>query len=91
MRRHRPDTVSPPGETLAEVLEENGMSQAELCRLMGRPCKTINEIIKSKAAITPETALQLEGALGIEAEFWVQREATYRLWLARKTAARGGG
>jgi len=49
---------------------------------MGRPKKTINEIIQGKAQITPETALQLERVVGIPADFWVERERRYRLKLA---------
>jgi HTH-type transcriptional regulator/antitoxin HigA len=78
-----PDYVSPPGETLSETLETIGMSQAELARRMGRPVKTINEIIQKKAAITAETALQLEQVLNIPASFWLQREQQYREALAR--------
>lgn len=76
--QYTPDYVSPPGETLQEVLEERGMSQAELAERTGRPKKTINEIINGKAAITPETALQLERVLGIPASFWNNRERRYR-------------
>ena len=79
-----PDAVSPPGETLLEVLESRGMSQAELADRTGRPTKTINEIIRGKAAITPETAIQFELALGIPATFWNNRERHYRESLARK-------
>jgi len=78
-----PDAVSAPGETLEEVLEERGMSQAELAERTGRPKKTINEIVKGKAAITPETALQFERVLGIPAGFWIAREQNYRESLAR--------
>jgi addiction module HigA family antidote len=80
---YQPDYVSPPGETLLETLETIGMSQAELARRMGRPAKTINEIIQGKAAITAETALQLEQVLHIPAVFWLKREQYYREWLAR--------
>ncbi|MDF5726923.1 MAG: HigA family addiction module antitoxin [Rhizonema sp. PD38] len=76
--QYKPDYVSPPGETLEEVLEERGMSQAELAERTGRPKKTINEIINAKAAITPETALQLERVLGIPASFWNNRERRYQ-------------
>lgn len=79
-----PDYVSPPGDTLEEILEERGMSQAELAERMGRTTKTINEIIKGKAPITPETALQLERVLNIPAQFWNSREQQYREALARK-------
>ncbi len=82
--QYNPSEVSLPGETLLEVLEERGLTQAELAERTGRPRKTINEIIKGKAAITPETALQLERVLGIPASFWNTREAHYRESLAKK-------
>jgi addiction module HigA family antidote len=82
---HRDWTVV-PGEILVEALEERGMSQSELARRMGRPTKTINEIANGKAAITPETAIQLELTLGISAAFWNNLEASYRAHLARERA-----
>ncbi len=81
--KYKPDTVSPPGDTLLEAIEMHGLSQAQLAERTGRPKKTINEIIQGKAAITPETAMQLELVLGISASFWLSREAKYREWLAR--------
>ncbi|OFX59416.1 MAG: XRE family transcriptional regulator [Bacteroidetes bacterium GWA2_30_7] len=74
--------ISPPGDTLAETIDIKGISQPILAMRMGRPIKTINEIIKGKTAITPETAIQLERVLGIEANFWLEREKNYRLELA---------
>jgi HTH-type transcriptional regulator / antitoxin HigA len=79
----RPDYATPPGQTLLEILETVGLSQAELAERTGRPKKTINEIIKGKAAVTPETALQFERVLGIAASFWVSLEQHYRQALAR--------
>jgi addiction module HigA family antidote len=81
--QYEPEEVSPPGETLQEMLDERGMTQAELATRMGRPKKTVNEIIQGKAAITPETALQLERVLDVPADFWVNREKNYRAFLAR--------
>lgn len=81
---YAPDVVSPPGETLLEMLEERGMSQADLADRTGRPKKTINEIVKGKATITPATALQLERVLGVPASFWNDREQHYRESLARQ-------
>jgi HTH-type transcriptional regulator/antitoxin HigA len=78
--------TSPPGDSLLETLEAMGMSQAELARRTGRPVKTINEIVKGKTAITPETALQFERVLGIPASFWNNRERQYRESLARQEA-----
>lgn len=75
--------ISPPGETLLDTIQAKNISQTELAERMGRPIKTINEIIQGKAAITPETAIQLERVLGISAEFWLEREKNYRLELAQ--------
>jgi addiction module HigA family antidote len=82
---YMPDMVSYPGETVLETIESYGMSQAELAERMGRPKKTVNEIIHGKAAITPETALQLERVLGVPARFWMNREQQYREALARSS------
>jgi HTH-type transcriptional regulator / antitoxin HigA len=79
-----PEHVSLPGETLQEVLNDRQMSQADLAERTGRPKKTINEIVKGKTAITPETALQLERVLGVPAGFWNNLERSYQDFMARK-------
>ena len=83
---YAPLSVTPPGTTLEEALEERGMSQAELAERTGRPKKTINEIVKAQAAITPETAIQLERVLGIPASFWIARQHQYDESVARANA-----
>jgi len=85
INEYAPDRVSPPGETLAETLDALGMSQAELAVRLGRPRKTVNEIVKGKAALEPATALQLESVLGVPAAFWMERESRYREFLARQS------
>lgn len=79
-----PNFAVPPGETLAETLEALGMTQAELAERMGRPLKTINEIVAGKAMVTADTALQLEKVLGVAASFWTNHERLYRDTLARR-------
>lgn len=79
----KPNYAVPPGETLRETLQSIGMTQAELAQRAGRPKKTINEIVKGKAAITADTALQLERVLGIPASFWNNLERNYQETLAR--------
>jgi HTH-type transcriptional regulator/antitoxin HigA len=75
-----PDVAIPPGEYLAEEIEERGISQKELARRMGRPLNAINEIINGKKAITAETALQLEGVMPeIPARFWLNLETDFQL------------
>ncbi|MCH8031981.1 MAG: ImmA/IrrE family metallo-endopeptidase [Bacteroidetes bacterium] len=81
---YSPDYLSPPGDTLEDVLEERTMTQAELSERTGLSRKTINEIVKGKAPITSETALQLERVFDIPARFWSSREQQYREALARR-------
>ena len=78
-----PDWTSPPGETILDVLEERGWSQAELAERTGFTRKHINQLMKGSAGITEETALKLERVLGSTAGFWLTREAQYRESLAR--------
>ena len=65
--RYESDAVIPPGLMLQEVLEDKGMSQAELARRMDRPAQSINEIISGQRGLTAETAIELEQVLGIPA------------------------
>lgn len=82
--RWAPSWAVAPGEILVEALEERGMTQAELGRRMARPLKTISEIATGKAAVTPDTAIQLERALGIPAATWLGLEWRYREAQARE-------
>lgn len=85
--RYSPAAVSPPGDTLAELIEERGIAQAELARRMGRPANAINEMVLGVKEITEDTALELERVLGVPAHFWLAREARYRECLARQRDA----
>lgn len=85
INEYMPDDVSHPGETLLDVLEERGMSQAELADRTGRPKKIVNEIIKGKLGISPETAIQLERTLGVPASFWNRRQQRYDESVARRS------
>ena len=73
-----PDYLVKPGEILEEYLHVCGMTQAELASRTGLAKKTINEIIKAKSPITPETALKLERSLGRSANFWSSLERQYQ-------------
>ena len=77
------DMPIPPGEVLREELEARGMTQKELAARLNKPAQAVNEIIKAKKAITPDTAIGLGTVLGIEAQFWTNLETDYRMTLAR--------
>ena len=78
--------MTPPGTTLADLLEERGIKQAELAVRMGVTAKYINELIAGKATISPHMALALERTLGLAADFWLTRDAHYQAAKARAAA-----
>ncbi|MBD2413684.1 DNA-binding protein [Nostoc calcicola FACHB-389] len=82
-RPFTPDWVSPPGDTIADILEERDWTQAELAERLGYSTKHISLLINGKAPVNEETALKLERVLGSTAAFWLKREAQYRAALAR--------
>lgn len=84
-RSFTPDWVSPPGDTIADLLEveERDWTQAQLAERLGYTTKHISMLINGKAAINEETALKLERVLGSTTAFWLSREAQYRVHLAR--------
>ena len=77
------DLPIPPGEVLAEEIAARGMTEKELAASLGKPAEAVNEIIKGKKAITPDTAIGLGKVLGISAHFWNTLETDYGMALAR--------
>ncbi|MBK8047910.1 MAG: HigA family addiction module antidote protein [Anaerolineales bacterium] len=77
-----PDWISPPGDTIADLLDERGWSQAEFAVRTGYTTKHVNLLVRGKASISEDTALRLERVLGSTAGFWLQRDAQYREQLA---------
>ena len=72
-----------PGEHLAEILEELGISQYRLARSIGVPPIRINEIVHGRRSITADTALRVGQALGMSPEFWLNLQRMYDLEVAR--------
>ncbi len=77
------ELLSKPGDTILETLEHTKMSQVELANRMGKTPSKINDIISGKEPISLTTAFQLEKVLGIDAQFWINREMLYREKLSR--------
>ena len=81
-----PDWASPPGDTIADLIEERGWTPAELAERMGYSAKHVNHLVQGHAALTEDAALRLETVLGAGADFWLTREARYRGRVARHRA-----
>lgn len=73
----------PPGEYLAEWLEENKISRAEAAeRLMYTPAH-VSRIISGRVAVGPPTALRLQSLTGISQNVWLRHELGFREDLER--------
>lgn len=81
--QYKPNYAVLPGEVLSDELEIRDMSQQELSKRTGLSAKHIVSIIKGKAPITPETAIKLERAIGMPANYWLNLESNYQEIKAR--------
>lgn len=69
-----------PGEVLLEeFLNPLGITQVSFAGHIGVPVQRINEIVRGKRGITPETAWLFAGALGTSPEFWLNLQSNYDL------------
>lgn len=71
------DLVIHPGETIADVLEERGITQTELAIRTGVTPAYISSIISGKKNISTKFAMSLEYALGVPKSFWLNLQANY--------------
>lgn len=70
-----------PGELLLEeFLRPLGMTQVDFAKAIDVPLQRVNEVIKGKRGVTPDTALRLEAALGASAQFWLNAQIAWDLW-----------
>ncbi len=80
----RPPT--PPGEMLLEeFLKPLGISQSAFAIRLGVSFPRLNEIIRSKRAVTPDTALRLAQVTGMSADFWLGLQSDWELWHALRS------
>lgn len=65
---------------LKELLEPLEMAQTEAAKMLGISYVRLNEIINGRRSVTPNTALRLERAFGMEAQFWLNLQLAYDLY-----------
>ncbi len=76
-----------PGEVVRELcLEPLGLSVTEAANGLGVSRKTLSAILNGRAGISPEMALRLSIAFDTSPESWLNQQAQYDLWVARKGA-----
>jgi addiction module HigA family antidote len=72
-----------PGEVLREYLPD-GLAVTEAARRLGVTRQALSALLNGRAGVSAEMALRLEAALGTSAEMWIEMQAGYDLWKARR-------
>lgn len=71
---------SHPGEILFdEFLKPLEITQVAFAKHIGVPIQRLNEVIRGKRGITPDTAWRFAQALGTTPEFWMNLQVAYDL------------
>lgn len=74
-----------PGEMLREeFLIPMNLTQKQLADSIMVPYQRINEIISGKRGVTPSTALRLAKYFGMSADFWLNLQIKFDLYLVQK-------
>jgi addiction module HigA family antidote len=64
---------------LTEYLEPMGLTQKALAIHIGIPTQRINQIVRGKRGISPDTAWLFSEAFGTSPEFWLNLQAVHDL------------
>jgi addiction module HigA family antidote len=76
-----------PGEILLEeFLKPLGLTQVALAKHLGIPTQRVNEIVRGKRGITPDTAWLLSQAFGTTPQFWLNLQMQHELALNKPTS-----
>jgi antitoxin HigA-1 len=75
-----------PGEMLLEeFLKPHEINQSAFAVRLGISFRRLNEIIRGKRRITPDTSLRLAHVLGTSADFWLGLQQDWELWHALRS------
>ncbi len=72
---------------LEEFLKPLGLSQVDLAKRIGVSFPRVNELVRGKRGVTPDTALRLERLFGMEAQFWPNLQLAWDLYHAAHSPA----
>ena len=68
---------------LKEFLEPLGITRKAFAAHVGIPIRRVNEIVRGRRGVTPETAWLLSEALRTNPEFWLNLQAIHDLSASR--------
>ncbi len=72
---------------LEEFLRPLGVSQSAFAVRLGVSFPRLNEIVRAKRGVTPDTALRLARVTGMSADFWLGLQQDWDLWHALRSGA----
>jgi antitoxin HigA-1 len=74
-----------PGEVLREeFMEPLGLSANALAIALRVPAPRINDIVRERRGITPDTALRLARYFGTTPQFWLNLQVSYDLKITQR-------
>ena len=68
---------------LEEFLGPMKVTQSELATKLKVPFQRVNQIIKGKRSVTPDTAMRLARVLGTSVELWLNLQLAWDLYEAQ--------
>lgn len=75
-----------PGSYLREILEERGISQAELARAIEASPMRISHVVRETRPVTADLALRLGRAFGQSPQYWINLQTAHDLKCAERAA-----
>ncbi len=74
----QPNWISPPGDTISDLLRERRIALPEFAHRMGQTVERVTDLLQGRSTITIKVARKLEEVLGASTEFWMSRDFHYR-------------
>lgn len=80
-------TPSPPGEFIREeILNELGLSVTDAAEVLGVRRATLSDLVNGNATLSPEMALRIEKAFGVDMDMLLRMQAWHDAHTMRQKA-----
>lgn len=73
-----PDRVSPPGDTIIDLMDEHGLTDEELSKKIGLSFSKGQQLLAGHVHLNERIASKLQEIFDVSIDFWLKREGTYR-------------
>ncbi|MEX6177949.1 transcriptional regulator [Providencia hangzhouensis] len=72
-----PDRVSPPGNTIINLMDEHGITNQEFSKKIGLSLKKGQQLLSGDISLDENLAYRLN-LFDVSSDFWLRRESTYK-------------